>query len=222
MLITSVKRARRRRQAERPSTTQFDPVRFAPSSAGAALSFSQMICAGGSKVCRSSFRKTAPETKRPGAVIRTLPGFCQPQRRRSMTMSPCSVGHPSVTKASASRWGPRSNRRTPVADRARSAIRGNAMTAAAMAAVQFACDVCGSEPCLTPGFCQTCRAADARVRQQRPTENASRPTPRTTIEAIVFCVRERGPQALHEQEPLSGCSAATPAREPKSTNASHA
>ncbi len=165
-----------------------------------------MICAGGSKVCRPSFRKTAPETKRPGAVIITLPGFCQPQRRKSMTMRTCSVGHPSVTKAS--RLGPRSNRRAPAADRARSAIRGNAMTAAAMAAVQFACDVCGSEPCPTPGFCQTCRVADAQVRQQRPTENPSRPTPRTTIEAIVFCVRERCPQALHEPvniERLSRC-----------------
>ena len=74
------------------------------------------------------------------------------------------------------------------------------MTVTKMAAVQFACDVYGSEPCLTPGFCQTCRAVDARTRQQRPTENhPSRATSRTTIEAIMFCVRERGPQALHEQ-----------------------
>jgi hypothetical protein len=77
------------------------------------------------------------------------------------------------------------------------------------AAVQFACDVCGSEPCLTPGFCQACRAVDARTRQQRPTENhPARPTPWTTIEAIMWCVRERGPQALHEPaniERLSRC-----------------
>ena len=26
-------------------------------------------------------------------------------------------------------------------------------------AVPVACDVCGLEPCLTPGFCQGCRAA---------------------------------------------------------------
>ena len=83
------------------------------------------------------------------------------------------------------------------------------MTVTIMAAVQFACDVCGSEPCLTPGFCQVCRAADARLQQERPTEN-SRPTPRTTIEAIMFGVRERGPQALHEQgnvERLQRCDA---------------
>jgi hypothetical protein len=50
------------------------------------------------------------------------------------------------------------------------------MTAAAMATVKVVCDVCASEPCLT-GFCQARCAADARVRQQRPTENPSGPTP---------------------------------------------
>jgi len=77
-------------------------------------------------------------------------------------------------------------------------------TAAAIAAMPFACDASGSAPCLTPGFCQTCRAADARARNRKrhtkTNENRSRPTPRTTIEAIVWCVRERGPQALHEPE----------------------
>jgi len=82
------------------------------------------------------------------------------------------------------------------------------MTAVAMAAVQFACDVCGSEPCLTPGFCQACRGADAQVPQQRSLEPRLPPTAGTTIEAIIFCVRERGPQALHEPvniERLSRC-----------------
>jgi hypothetical protein len=53
-----------------------------------------------------------------------------------------------------------------------------------------------------------CRGADARLQQELQTENPSRPTPRTTIEAIVFCVRKRGPQALHEPaniERLSRC-----------------
>ena len=82
------------------------------------------------------------------------------------------------------------------------------MTAAAKAAVQFACDVCGSEPCLTPGFCQACRAADAQVRQQRPLEPRLPPTPRTTIEAIMWTVRVRGVAALREAaniERLSRC-----------------
>ncbi len=81
------------------------------------------------------------------------------------------------------------------------------MTAAA-AAVQFACDVCGSEPCLTLGFCQACRDADARMRQQRPTEPRLPPTPRTTIEAVMWTVRVRGVAALGEAaniERLSRC-----------------
>lgn len=39
-------------------------------------------------------------------------------------------------------------------------------------------------------------------------EPTKRPTPRTAIEAIMWCVRERGPQALHEPdniERLSRC-----------------
>jgi len=55
----------------------------------------------------------------------------------------------------------------------------------------------------------TCRRADARLQQERPIENhLSRLTPRTTIEAVMWCVRERGPQALHEPaniERLSRC-----------------
>jgi hypothetical protein len=41
-----------------------------------------------------------------------------------------------------------------------------------------------------------------------PPTNRSRPTPRSTIEAIMWCVRERGPHALHEPgniERLSRC-----------------
>jgi hypothetical protein len=106
---------------------------------------------------------------------------------------------------------------------------GDAMTGAAIAAVRVACDDCGSEPCLRQGFCQACRDADARMRQQRPTENhPARPTPRTTIEAIMWCVRERDPQALHEPgniERLSRCDVAAIAeidariRKPKSGHA---
>jgi hypothetical protein len=81
-------------------------------------------------------------------------------------------------------------------------------TATTIAAVP-ACDVCACLPCLTPGFCEACRAADARAQQvQTTTEHRLRPTPRTTIEAIMWCVRERGPQALHEPaniERLSRC-----------------
>lgn len=71
-----------------------------------------------------------------------------------------------------------------------------------------ACDTCGSEPCINPGFCKRCRADDARMRPSRTTEPRSRPTPHTTIEAILWSIRERGPRALHEPaniERLSRC-----------------
>jgi hypothetical protein len=65
----------------------------------------------------------------------------------------------------------------------------------------FACDVCAFSPCLTPGFRQACRVADARLQEKRQRTHTSakpsRPTPRTTIEAIVWCVRA---QALREKE----------------------
>jgi hypothetical protein len=74
--------------------------------------------------------------------------------------------------------------------------------------VPFACDVCFSTPCLTPGFCEACRVADAQQQQPSKSENRPRPTPRSTTEAIMWTVRKRGPQALHEQaniERLSRC-----------------
>ena len=63
------------------------------------------------------------------------------------------------------------------------------------------CDICFVAPCFTPGFCNLCREDEARRRRQVPPptpKSKERPTPRTTIEAIIWCVRERGPQALHE------------------------
>jgi hypothetical protein len=56
---------------------------------------------------------------------------------------------------------------------------------------------CGSESYLTPRFCECRRSLQVRDRQLA-IEHRPRPTPRTTIEAIMWCVRERGPAALHE------------------------
>ena len=70
----------------------------------------------------------------------------------------------------------------------------------AIADIPQPCDICLHGPCMTPGFCQGCRAADARRPQQPKSQNRPRPTPRSTIEAIMYCVRERGPQALHEPD----------------------
>jgi hypothetical protein len=64
--------------------------------------------------------------------------------------------------------------------------------------VPFACDVCLSAPCLTRGFCDAGRVADAQQQQSSKSETRARPTPQSTIEAIMWTVRERGPQALHE------------------------
>jgi len=73
------------------------------------------------------------------------------------------------------------------------------------------CGVCGAAPCVIPSFGAACRLAD----QQRPRlaqrEVKHRPTPQTTIEAILYCVRMRGPNALQEPanlERLSRCDAA--------------
>lgn len=65
-------------------------------------------------------------------------------------------------------------------------------------AVSLGCEVCGSEPCLTPGFCQAYRTADAQVPRGPRLQSRPRPTPQTTIEAIMWCVRERGRRALRE------------------------
>ena len=66
--------------------------------------------------------------------------------------------------------------------------------------VPLACDVCLSAPCLTPGFSEACRVADAQQQQSSKSETRPRPTPQSTIEAIMWTVRGRGPQALHEPE----------------------
>jgi hypothetical protein len=64
-------------------------------------------------------------------------------------------------------------------------------------AVIQACDLCGSRPCTNPMFCEQCRIADRKANRRQPVD-AHRPTPQTTIEAIMYCVRERGPTALQE------------------------
>jgi hypothetical protein len=89
------------------------------------------------------------------------------------------------------------------------------------------CDTCGTEPCVNPSFCRTCRKADAKYRRAPDVGrlqallddsvsldrayreiNANRPTPQVTIEAVLFAVRERGVKALTEPDNLrrlAGC-----------------
>jgi hypothetical protein len=90
------------------------------------------------------------------------------------------------------------------------------------------CRMCGADPCINPTFCTACRRADAKLADERRAgpqrESAgvlrarrllddsasfngswhelndprSRPTPQVTIEAIMYCVHERGLAALKE------------------------
>jgi hypothetical protein len=111
-----------------------------------------------------------------------------------------------------------------------------AIIAPLAAATRFlpTCDICGAHPCINPSFCDQCRKADAGLRAERRGRPArsipqdwdrmsidalwdtlnygrQRPTPQTTVEAIMYCVRERGLAALKEpanQERLSRCDAA--------------
>ena len=97
---------------------------------------------------------------------------------------------------------------------------------------------CGADPCVNPSFCAACRDADKRkacgerprhidasMWNRRPTRDAhnydsmsleqlwdllnrERPTPQTTIEAIMYSIRTQGTKALHEPpniERLSRC-----------------
>jgi hypothetical protein len=92
------------------------------------------------------------------------------------------------------------------------------------------CDMCGQLPCVNPSFCRVCRVEARKPRLRRNPRipanwqemsldalyqhfNKTRPTPQTTVEAILHCVRERGVAALKEPaniERLSRCDA--PAR----------
>lgn len=85
---------------------------------------------------------------------------------------------------------------------------GEAMTAKTIAPLPVACEVCLSAPCLTPGFCEGCRAMDAREGQEVATRPRPNRTPQSVIEAIIWSIRARGPQAVHEPtniERLSRC-----------------
>jgi hypothetical protein len=84
------------------------------------------------------------------------------------------------------------------------------LTVMRTAGVVSPCDVCESEPCMSPSFCEACRQADAKreAKRKRVSDLKSRPTPQATIEAIKQSVRDRGVAALKEaanRERLSQC-----------------
>jgi hypothetical protein len=87
------------------------------------------------------------------------------------------------------------------------------------------CDMCGQSLCVNPSFCRLCRVEARKPRPRRNPRipanwqemsldalyqhfNKTRPTPQTTIEAILHCIRGRGVAALKEPanvERLSRC-----------------
>ena len=71
------------------------------------------------------------------------------------------------------------------------------------------CVTCGTEPCVNPSFCRTCRKADVKYRRAPDVErhrallddsvsidrayreiNADRPTPQVTVEALMHELRK--------------------------------
>lgn len=110
----------------------------------------------------------------------------------------------------------------------RNSLTPRPVSASAGARLMSACPTCGVDPCANPSFCSTCRDADRRrARGERPRyvsewhdwpaapERHPRPTPEVTIEAMMYCVRERGVQALREAaniERLGRCDAAAKAQ----------
>ena len=71
---------------------------------------------------------------------------------------------------------------------------------------------CGCDPCPWPSFCQRAEDEARRLRTifQRPKQTEGE-TPQTTVEAIMYCVRERGLGALNEAANLERLSRCDPA-----------
>jgi len=84
------------------------------------------------------------------------------------------------------------------------------------------CDICGGSPCTNRTFCHVCRKADRMAAKHRPqhglppnwdtmsvgalwealNDRRRWPTPQSTIEAVMHCVRARGAEALKEPATL--------------------
>jgi hypothetical protein len=82
------------------------------------------------------------------------------------------------------------------------------------------CGTCGCAPCTDPGFCAACRGADRRLAatpmgrfswQPNEPDSGPRATPQSVIEAIVYCVRERGLGALDEPKNIERLATCDPA-----------
>jgi hypothetical protein len=93
------------------------------------------------------------------------------------------------------------------AERADTDWRGILLTTLRRLELIAPCPICECEPCPAPSFCQLCREADAKRRQQ-PKTITLRPIARPTLEAIKQSVRNCGLAALKEsatRERLARC-----------------
>ena len=63
----------------------------------------------------------------------------------------------------------------------------------------FMCDVCGQTPCASRSFCRVCREADRKHAAKLATpKQEPRPTPVSIVDALIYCIKSRGIDALKE------------------------
>jgi hypothetical protein len=62
----------------------------------------------------------------------------------------------------------------------------------------FMCDVCGQTPCASRSFCRVCREADGRNSAKFTPKPETRPTPVSIVDALIYCIKSRGVDALKE------------------------
>jgi hypothetical protein len=63
----------------------------------------------------------------------------------------------------------------------------------------FMCDICGLTPCASRSFCRVCREADRKHTAKLATpKQEPRPTPVSIVDALIYCIKSRGVDALKE------------------------
>ena len=64
------------------------------------------------------------------------------------------------------------------------------------------CATCGSDACCNPSFCSACREADRCKAHNQHVDGVRRRSgaPQSTVEALMFSLRERGTGALEETD----------------------
>jgi hypothetical protein len=122
-------------------------------------------------------------------------------------ISPASVFNSTISSTGAGRWREFWHAESR---RCGSDWIGIAETVTAIMSRLTACPTCGNTPCRNPSFCEACRDADARKargespryidpsRWRGPPDNIREGAPKSTVEALMLGLRERGLAALEE------------------------